>query len=56
VEARNASGELYGFTRTKSISAEPADSIAHAAQSFGQEDDITVLAITRVPVSEALTA
>jgi serine phosphatase RsbU (regulator of sigma subunit) len=43
VEARSKSGELYGFTRVASISREPADLIAMAAQQFGQEDDITVL-------------
>ncbi len=45
VEARNQSGELYGFERTRVISVQPADQIAQAAQDFGQEDDITVLAI-----------
>jgi hypothetical protein len=46
VEARNANGELYGFARTRSISGQPAASIARTAQSFGQEDDITVLVVT----------
>ena len=43
VEARNKSGELFGFERTQSISGESADSIANTAQRFGQDDDITVL-------------
>ena len=47
VEARNASGELFGFARTQAISNQPANSIAEAAMQFGQEDDITVLSITR---------
>ncbi len=47
VEARNGSGELYGFARTTSISNQSADSIARAAQQFGQDDDITVLTVTR---------
>jgi sigma-B regulation protein RsbU (phosphoserine phosphatase) len=47
LEATNAQGELYGFARTQSISTESAKNIARAAQAFGQEDDITVLALTR---------
>ncbi len=47
VEARNGSGELYGFARTTSISNQSADSIARAAQQFGQDDDITVVTVTR---------
>lgn len=46
VEARNSQGELFGFERTAAISVQPAESIAQAAQSFGQEDDITVLSLT----------
>ena len=49
VEARSKSGELYGFTRVASISREPADLIAMAAQQFGQEDDITVLSVELEP-------
>ena len=56
VEARNDKGELYGFARTRNISGEPAEMIARAAQSFGQEDDITVLTVMRVPATEAVTA
>lgn len=46
VEARNAEGELFGFDRTSAMSTRPAEAVAHAAQTFGQEDDITVLCIT----------
>ncbi len=46
VEARNPSGELLGFDRTRAISRESAGSIAQAAQAFGQEDDITVLTLS----------
>ena len=49
VEARNKSGELYGFTRVAAVSGEPADLIAMAAQEFGQEDDITVLSVELQP-------
>ena len=46
VEARNATGELFGFERTRAISKQHCGEIAHAAQRFGQEDDITVLTVT----------
>jgi phosphoserine phosphatase RsbU/P len=49
VEARNKSGELYGFTRVAAVSSKPADLIAMAAQEFGQEDDITVLSVELQP-------
>jgi len=48
VEARNPAGELFGFERTAAISTESAQNIASAAQRFGQEDDITVLTLTRI--------
>ncbi len=47
VEATNPKGEIYGFERTQAISNQPANTIAEAAAKFGQEDDITVLTITR---------
>lgn len=47
VEARDPSGELYGFERTREISEQPAETIARTAQLFGQEDDITVLTVVR---------
>jgi serine phosphatase RsbU (regulator of sigma subunit) len=52
VEARDASGELFGFERTAAIAAQSAESIAKTAQDFGQDDDITVLTLTRLPVSQ----
>ena len=55
VEARSTTGELFGFDRARSLSSQPADQIAHAAQSFGQEDDITVLTVSYVPVLVAQT-
>ena len=45
VEARAANGELFGFERTAAISTKSARDISHAAQQFGQEDDITVLTL-----------
>ena len=49
VEARNSSGELFGFDRSHAISTRTAEEIAAAAQSFGQQDDITVLTLTFAP-------
>ena len=46
-EARKPTGELFGFERAAAISMESAEFIASAAQSFGQEDDITVIALSR---------
>lgn len=48
VEARALSGELFGFDRTAAISTLPAEKVAETAQAFGQDDDITVLTITRL--------
>ncbi|MGA3032046.1 MAG: SpoIIE family protein phosphatase [Terracidiphilus sp.] len=45
VEARNSAGELFGFDRTAALSTRTAESIASAAQAFGQDDDITVLTL-----------
>jgi serine phosphatase RsbU (regulator of sigma subunit) len=56
VEARDASGLLYGFERTRSISRQPASTIARTAQQFGREDDITVLSVTREAALEAVGA
>jgi len=53
VEARNATGELFGFERTAAISVEPAEAVAQRAQAIGQEDDITVLTLALVPVEVA---
>lgn len=53
VEARARTGELLGFERTATLSTQTAESIADAAQNFGQEDDITVLTLSR-PTPQAL--
>jgi Stage II sporulation protein E (SpoIIE) len=50
VEARNPSGELFGFIRTRDVSGLSAGKIADAAQAFGQDDDITVLTLSYTPV------
>jgi len=48
-EATNAEGHLFGFERVQELiaTAGSAAHIATAAQSFGQEDDISVIAVTR---------
>lgn len=60
VEAREKTGALFGFERTAAISRQPASQIAKAAALFGQDDDITVLTLTRErvesPVANPLPA
>jgi hypothetical protein len=48
VEARQPSGELFGFDRVHNLSSQTAFYIADAAKAFGQEDDITVLTVRRL--------
>jgi hypothetical protein len=48
VEARQPSGELFGFDRVHNLSGQSAFYIADAAKAFGQEDDITILTIRRL--------
>ncbi|MGA8743368.1 MAG: PP2C family protein-serine/threonine phosphatase [Terracidiphilus sp.] len=45
VEATNPAKELFGFDRTRAISNQHAAAIVEQAQTFGQEDDITVLGV-----------
>jgi hypothetical protein len=47
IEARDKSGELFGFERTAAISMQSAEQIAACAQQFGQDDDITVVTLMR---------
>lgn len=47
VEAQGPNGELFGFDRARDVSIQPAAAIVEAAKDFGQQDDITVVAITR---------
>lgn len=52
VEARDANQQLFGFDRTTELIQQnhSAAEIASAAQHFGQEDDISVISITRTSV------
>lgn len=56
VEARDATGSLFGFERTAALSVESAESVAASAQQFGQDDDITVLTVTRLTVDQAVAS
>ncbi len=50
LEARNAAGEIFSFERLQQLLATKPDAkqATDAAVSFGQDDDITVLTITRL--------
>ncbi|HEV2326443.1 MAG TPA: PP2C family protein-serine/threonine phosphatase, partial [Terracidiphilus sp.] len=56
VEARGPAGELFGFERVHNLSNQSAFYVAEAAKDFGQEDDITVLTVKRVPVAAPVPA
>jgi len=53
LEARSQNGDLYSFARLKTLFASrpTAEQAAEAAVNFGQDDDITVLTLTRVTVN-----
>jgi serine phosphatase RsbU (regulator of sigma subunit) len=53
-EATDANGKLFGFERVHELLrvATSAAEVANAAQSFGQEDDISVISVTRAMVIE----
>jgi serine phosphatase RsbU (regulator of sigma subunit) len=53
-DATDANGQLFGFERVHELlrSVKSAAQIANAAQSFGQEDDISVISVTRALLTE----
>jgi hypothetical protein len=53
IEAQNQNGDLFGFERLQTLlgSQPSAASVATAAETFGQQDDITVLSICRTAPS-----
>jgi serine phosphatase RsbU (regulator of sigma subunit) len=57
-EATDAEGHLFGFERVRKLlhTATTAAEVATAAQSFGQEDDISVISITRTSLLEPALA
>jgi serine phosphatase RsbU (regulator of sigma subunit) len=48
-EAMDTEGNLFGFDRVQELlrTATSAAEIPNAAQAFGQEDDISVVSVTR---------
>jgi Stage II sporulation protein E (SpoIIE) len=54
LEARNHSGELYGFERLEVLfgTRPSASRASDEAVAFGQEDDVTVLTLTRLAAGE----
>ena len=57
-EATDAEGQLFGFERVHELmrKGKSASEVAGAAQRFGQEDDISVIAVTRTAVLEPAPA
>jgi serine phosphatase RsbU (regulator of sigma subunit) len=55
-EAQNDHGQLFGFERIRELlrKSVTAAEVATAAQNFGQEDDISVLSVTRAVAVPAL--
>lgn len=47
IEAQRPNGELFGFDRAREVSVKSAAEIVETAKRFGQEDDITVVTVTR---------
>jgi sulfur transfer complex TusBCD TusB component (DsrH family) len=58
VEAMDADGQLFGFDRVLELlsTTKTAAEVASAAQNFGQEDDISVISVTRTEVLETTAA
>lgn len=54
LEARNSAGELFGFDRMHELLAgrPTAQQATEAAMHFGQDDDITIVTITRLSAGE----
>jgi Stage II sporulation protein E (SpoIIE) len=57
-EATDANGKLFGFERIHHLLhvATSAAEVARAAQAFGQEDDISVISVTRTAELESAAA
>jgi hypothetical protein len=57
-EAMDANGRLFGFERVNELlrRATTAAEVAGAAQDFGQEDDISVISVTRTAALESAAA
>jgi serine phosphatase RsbU (regulator of sigma subunit) len=57
-EATDAEGNLFGFERVHELlrTAKSAAEVASVAQTFGQEDDISVVFLTRTAGPKAALA
>ncbi|HEX3986694.1 MAG TPA: PP2C family protein-serine/threonine phosphatase [Acidobacteriaceae bacterium] len=57
-EAQNPQGELFGFARVQQLvqSGQTAADLADTIQAFGQEDDISIVTVTRLTVPDAVPA
>ncbi|HEX3662975.1 MAG TPA: PP2C family protein-serine/threonine phosphatase [Acidobacteriaceae bacterium] len=57
-EAQNQQGELFGFPRVQQLveSGHTAAELADIVQAFGQEDDISIVTVSRVSVAAAVPA
>ena len=57
-EATDADGQLFGFERLHDLmrKGKSASEVAGEAQRFGQEDDISVIAVTRTAVLQSAPA
>jgi serine phosphatase RsbU (regulator of sigma subunit) len=57
-EATDADGQLFGFERVDELlrTAKTVAEIAAAAQTFGQEDDISVISVTCTVMLESAAA
>ena len=57
-EAQDEQGHLFGFERVSNLLQRPisAAEVAAVAQNFGQEDDISVLSVTRTATMKAVPA
>ncbi|HZZ41210.1 MAG TPA: PP2C family protein-serine/threonine phosphatase [Acidobacteriaceae bacterium] len=57
-EAQNPQGQLFGFARVQELvgAGHTAAQLADMIQAFGQEDDISIVTVTRLPVVVSVPA
>jgi phosphoserine phosphatase RsbU/P len=54
LEARNTAGQLLGFDQLAKLSSLPAEAIAQAAITHGQDDDITIVSVRLCAAARAM--
>jgi hypothetical protein len=54
LEARNTAGQLLGFDQLAELSSLPAEAIAQAAITHGQDDDITIVSVRFCAAARAM--